>query len=140
MIALPHFFQFLLLVFHIYEHGPVFLFTRQNQKFTRNHFLALFFGFFLGQKIFFSPTFFPNFLGHSVVFSGRISEFFLGWILFFSARNSAIFWIFTGIILLFFSRALFFSQAVFEIFSRAVSKLLQQKIENFLGEKKFFLG
>ena len=108
--------------------------------------------FFSRVKNIFLAHFYLNFLGHFEVFSGRFSDFFSVCILFFSGWNIRIwryFYVFDGGNFDFFSRAKnFFSRvefccffsgtnfsslAVFNIFSRTVSNLLGQKIENFLG-------
>ena len=118
-----------------------------------------FFGFFLGQKMLFSPTFLKIFSGILKFSRADFQIFSRVENLFFSGRNLRIWRYFSdyqGVFVYFFSRAriifsrvefcCFFSgknvssRAVFKIFSREDLKLLGQKIENFLGRIFFFLG
>ena len=80
---------------------------------------------------------FPNYIyymdffsGTFRIFSGGIFDFFLAHGFFFLGCNFANF--FTGTI--------FFSRAVFKIFSRALANFLGQNLEIFLVENFFFLG
>ena len=138
---------------------PVFFFFPEKMKSARETIFWHFFLFFSRVENIFLAHFYLNFLGHSEVFSGRFSDFFSGLWFFFSGRNfriSRYFLDFDGENIDFFSRAkIFFSRVEFfcfflghifflwlfsRFFSRPVSKLLGQNIENFLGFNFFFLG